>query len=299
MSGPPVYRTRFETSAAMVPLWLEALEEEGLSVGAFEIAEIEGEDSDRWAIELLHNAEPDAPMLQARLDGLAHGFGEAPVRPVTEAVPPTDWLEATRRSFPPLRAGRFYVHGSHVEEDIPAGCLAIRVDAGLAFGSGEHGSTQGCLRLLDGLPDEPAPRAVLDMGCGSGILALAALRRWPDASALAVDNDARSVAVAIENARDNGVSRGFTGLVSEGFVDPAIAAAGPFDLVLANILADPLIAMAGDLSFHLAPRGHLILAGLLLRQRDTILRAFAGRGLVETDRHLVGNWASLRLAKGR
>lgn len=295
MSGPPVHRTRFETNASAVPLWLDALEDEGLSVGAFEIAEIEGEDSDLWAIELLHDTAPDAQALQARLDAVATAIGHARVQPRTETVPPVDWIEATRQSFPPIRAGRFYVHGSHADHDRPADALAVRIDAGLAFGSGEHGSTKGCLILMDGLPDQPAPARVLDMGCGSGILALAVLRRWPDATALGVDNDARSVAVAIDNARDNDLDAGFTGLISEGFADPAIEAAGPFDLIFANILADPLIAMAGDLARHRAPGGSIILAGLLLRQSESVLHAFAEHGLQEAARHLEGNWASLRL----
>jgi ribosomal protein L11 methyltransferase len=156
--------------------------------------------------------------------------------------------------------------------------VPIRLDAGLAFGSGEHASTRGCLLALDELARRRRFRRVLDMGCGSGILAIAAAKCWP-ARVLAVDNDPKAVVVAQENADQNGVAGQIRVRWSEGYRSPAVRSAGPYDLIFANILADPLCDMARDLARHLAPGGTAILSGLFDRQAARVIEAHRAVGL--------------------
>ena len=161
------------------------------------------------------------------------------VAPVAAA----DWLARTAEGFPAQPIGRFWVHGSHIAGPPPAGTLPIRLDAGLAFGSGEHASTQGCLLALERLASRRRFRRILDLGCGSGILAIAAARLWP-ARVIAADNDPVAVGVARANALSNGVGHRIRALASEGYRNPLVRAGGPYELIVANILADPLCELA-------------------------------------------------------
>ena len=210
----------------------------------------------------------------------------------------TDWLARVAESFTPQRIGRSWVHGSHLRAAAPAGAVAIQLDPGLAFGSGEHESTRGCLLALDALAGRRRFRRVLDLGCGSGILAIAAAKCWP-AAVLAVDNDPDAVAVAAANARNNGVADRVATAPSEGYRGRKVRARGPYDLVLANILADPLCAMARDLARHLAPGGSAILSGLLDRQAPRVVETHRAVGLRLRARLDLGIWTTLVLAKRR
>jgi ribosomal protein L11 methyltransferase len=290
MAEIPLWQSRFAVPAAAVEVFLAALEDQ-LSVSAFE----NPEQPDLWAIELLHRGEPDRQALVSRLTALATPWRldlELSIRP----IPSTDWLDRTAQNFPPQRIGRFWIHGSHVTEPPPSDAVPIRLDAGLAFGSGEHDSTRGCLVALDRLARRRRLKRVLDLGCGAGILAIAAARCWP-AQVIAADNDPVAVAVARANAAANRVPR-VRCMISDGYGSAALRAVGPFDLILANILADPLCDMARGTARNLAPGGVAVLSGLLDRQADRVLAAHRPWGLRLREQIGDGPWVTLVLGPG-
>ena len=212
-----------------------------------------------------------------------------------------DWLAENRQAFPPVHLGPFWVYGSHVTARPPAGSLPLLVEAAQAFGSGTHPTTQTCLLALAGLRRTgPAPRRILDMGCGSAILAMAAHRLFPAAGIFAVDNDAVSVRTALENRRKNQISpMKMRALVSEGFAARDVSRNGPYDVIMANILAGPLRRMAADLTQNLAPRGRLILSGLLRHQARQIAGDYRARQMVLDQRLDQGDWCCLVFTKRR
>ena len=249
-------------------------------------------DPDAGVYELaLHFRQPPDPAeFNARLAILCAAF-DLPVPETTvEAVPATDWLAATQAAFPPLQLGRFWIHGSHVTEPRPIGRLPLQIDATTAFGTGEHPTTEGCLRALAGIAQRDAPRRILDMGCGTGILALAAARlfRRP---VQAVDLDHEAVRVARINARVNGLSRAIRVRQGNGF--SILPRSARYDLILANILARPLADMAPALARHLAPGGRAVLSGLLTRQAAQVCAAYRRQGLGLCHRYVVGDWPTL------
>jgi ribosomal protein L11 methyltransferase len=282
-----LWQLRFPIPVNAVEDVLAVLDDEAQSFATYE----EG-DGD-WRCEIITRAPPDRDRWRAVLEEALGEAAPAPEQIAIEPLAERDWLEATKRSFPPLTVGRFWIHGSHVEEDPPAGAVALKIDAGAAFGSGEHGSTMGCLLAIDALARRRRFKRVLDMGCGSAILAIAALRCWPTASAYACDLDPVSVEAATTNARENGVARRLRTAVCDGYDRPELQRADRFDLVLANILAGPLAEMAPDLARALAPGGHAVLAGLLNAQAMQVIMAHRRQGLVLENRRDVGPWATL------
>jgi ribosomal protein L11 methyltransferase len=213
-------------------------------------------------------------------------------------VAATDWLARTAESFPAQPIGRFWVHGSHITTTPPAGTVPIQLDAGLAFGSGEHATTQGCLLVLDRLAGRRRFRRALDLGCGSGILAIAAAKLGA-ARVIAADNDPLAVAVARANAARNRVGHRIRCLFSEGYRNPLLSAFGPYDLILANILADPLCALARGCARHLAPGGLVVLSGLLDRQAARVIAAHR-RARLRLRRELtIGIWTTLVMSERR
>ncbi len=209
-----------------------------------------------------------------------------------EPLPDIDWLESSLRSFPPIDAGRFHLRGSHIHDRPPPGRITLVVDAGAAFGSGEHASTKGCLLALDRLLKRRSFVNVLDMGCGSGVLALAVAKSIP-ARVLATDIDAMAARIAAGNARRNGVAARVRAAASDGYKSRLIHRRAPYDLVLANILARPLARMAAPLARHLAPNGVAVLAGLLRRQERQVLAAHRMQGLALLGRIRLGDWTTL------
>ncbi|MGH6897565.1 MAG: 50S ribosomal protein L11 methyltransferase, partial [Geminicoccaceae bacterium] len=191
----PLWQSRFVVPGAAVELFLAELEDVGISVAAFEEGPEGGVHGALWRVELIHRGEPDQQELAARLAPLAERSGIDRIDLTVAPLATTNWLARVAESFIPRRVGRFWIYGSHVRAAVPEGAIAIQLEAGLAFGSGEHESTRGCLLALDDLARRRRFRRVLDVGCGSGILALAAARCWP-AAVLAVDNDPDAVAVA-------------------------------------------------------------------------------------------------------
>jgi ribosomal protein L11 methyltransferase len=269
-----------EAAASAAAAALDAL---AGAVSAFETAP-----GGAWLVEAWVETLPDAATR-----AVLEAFGDAEI----ERVEPRDWLAENQASFPPLRIGRFFVYGSHVKRRPPAGTLPILVDATTAFGTGEHQTTRGCLLALQRLAGRRRLRRVLDMGTGTGILAVGAARLGAR-RVLAPDIDPGSVAVACINVRRNGVVGRVTPFVSDGYRARRIAAAGPFDLIISNILARPLARMAPHLARALAPRGHAVLSGLLMRQEATVLAAHRAQRLGLAARIRIDGWTTLVLRKG-
>lgn len=246
-----------------------------------------------WTFELLLAAVPDKQEVYRRLLVIAKLHGVAIPEVEIQRIEQRDWLAQVARSFPPLSIGPFYVHGSHVETPPPAGRIAIRIDAGAAFGSGEHGTTRCCLEALDWLSKRRNFRHILDMGCGSGILAIAAAGLWKT-RILAADIDPVAVRVTQENARVNRVHHLVSASVSDGY-SAVVRRPGGYDLIVSNILARPLVKFAPDLAACLAPHGVAVLSGLLVSQEQQVLAAHLAQGLRLRRRFTHEDWCTLVL----
>jgi ribosomal protein L11 methyltransferase len=251
---------------------------------------------DEWRLEAYSQARLLSPDLSARMALAAAAAGGELVEIREEKLPDRNWLAENQLAFPPLRIGRFFVYGSHHHGGAPAGAIGILLDAATAFGTGEHPSTRGCVMALEALARRQAIRYPLDIGTGTGILAIAAaklLRRRVTAG----DIDAGSVVVARHNLKRNrvaslvrvGQAAGYRGLAPERH---------GYDLILANILARPLAVMAADLARHLAPGGHAVLSGLLRRQEPIVLAPHRGLGLALERRIIIEGWSTLVLRAG-
>jgi ribosomal protein L11 methyltransferase len=259
--------------------------------GQAAIAAFEGPGG-RWHITV-HFAEPPDETSIRELVGIAAG-GAVAQDLTFDRVEAKDWVKATLEQLVPVRAGRFIVHGHHDRPKVPRNKLGIEIEAALAFGTGHHGTTRGCLLLLDSVLKARHPRRVLDLGTGTGVLAIAAAKAL-HGPVLASDIDPLSVLTARDNARLNGAGDLVKIFRATGFSAPQFAARRPFDLVLANILANPLRQMATPMARHLAPSALVILSGLLPYQASGVIAAYRARGLV-LKRHIqIEGWSSLLL----
>ncbi|WP_439532383.1 50S ribosomal protein L11 methyltransferase [Polymorphobacter sp.] len=231
---------------------------------------------DDWVLSAYFDSEP-SDALVARVRALAPSATAHSLEP----LPDNDWLTLSQRDLEPVRAGRFIAHTAAHAGAVRPGDIAIAVEAGLAFGTGQHMTTHGCLQALAALARQRQFRNIIDLGTGTGILAIAAARRWPRARVTASDIDPLAVAVAQDNARRNRIAPGGIIMVTAaGMRHRLIEQRAPYDLMLANILAGPLIAMARPVSAGLAPGGMLVLAGLLSSQAAAVRRAYRLHGLV-------------------
>ena len=207
-------------------------------------------------------------------------------------VPDVDWVRKSLEGLAPVTAGRFFLHGSHDRARRRTGGQSFEIDAGTAFGTGHHGTTAGCLLALDGILKHQAPRRMFDLGCGTGVLAIAAARATRQA-VLATDIDPEAVRVTIANAKLNALGPLTRAHTAAGLHHPVIRQSAPYDLVFANILARPLAALAQGLSTLLAPGGNLILSGLTRDQLRWIKACYTARGLVHARTIVMGNWVAL------
>ena len=272
---------------------LTALEELGSSASIFEL-ESEGLNTTRWQVELLLERKPDLADLRQSLQHLLAPHGIEPGEPRSSRLEHEDWLAKAAMPREPLEVGRFLVHGkdhAHLVGDRQTG---LEIEAGLAFGSGDHGSTMGCLLAIERVASRRRPKRALDMGCGSAILAIAMAKAF-GARVVAVDNDPIATRVAAENARRNGVGHRVETYCADGYRHRMVAARAPFDLITANILAEPLCNMAGDLRRHLAPGGWAVLSGLLDRQAELVIGAHRHHGLRLRHRLDLDPWTTLVL----
>ena len=249
---------------------------------------------DDWRIQAYFEAQPTTQEL-ILLRRLAAG-----AEPRIECLAETDWVTMSQAGLEPIRAGRFFVHTPTHRHAIPEGATAFEIDAGLAFGTGQHNTTAGCLAALDGLErDGKRFRNIADIGTGTGLLAFAAVALWPEAKAIATDIDPISIDVGRENAAINEVSIGHgTGellfAVADGMDHALLTARAPFDLLIANILAGPLIELAPALAASVTPDATLILAGLLDTQADAVIATYEAVGMQVTRRG-AGEWCVLVL----
>ena len=242
-----------------------------------------------WLVDFRPNATQIAKRLKVKSSDLK-------IDPVAD----TNWLEQSYRQFPPFKIADFFIYGSHYKEKIPAKTLPLQIDAATAFGSGEHGTTKGCLEMLARMKEMGIkPKNILDMGTGSGILAIGAYRLWKK-PVLAVDNDPESVRVTQRHRSMNKIPAGEAGISAacgDGYKTRKVKQLKPFDLVIANILAGPLIEMAPELEAVLKAKGYVILSGLLRDQEKAVLDAHKKLGLKKIARIVHEDWCALLLQK--
>jgi ribosomal protein L11 methyltransferase len=213
-----------------------------------------------------------------------------------EALPDVDWVALSLEGLKPVRAGRFFVHGAHDRQKRRSGDLAIEIEAGLAFGTGHHGTTAGCLEVLEEVARRERPRNALDLGTGSAVLAIA-LAKFSHIPVLATDIDPVATRVAADNVRLNGVSSLVETATAPGFHHPVFSRRGPFDLIVANILARPLMRLARQMARHLTPGGSIVLSGILERQRNAVLAAYAGQKFRHVRTLERDGWVTLHLKR--
>jgi len=276
-----------EDAANALAQAVERMQPEPSGVGVFEIEDGSG----LWEVGAYFLDQPDAVLL----DVLAAAFGANPF--ALSELPEVDWVAKVRRELSPVDAGRFFVFGSHDVGKVPEGRVALQIEATVAFGTGHHGTTLGCLRAFDRLADQGfSPTRVADIGCGTAVLAMAAARVLPDALVIASDIDEVAVDVAKANVAINGLQGRLECLEAAGFDHPRLAAVAPFDLVFANILKGPLIELA-PMATHVGPGGIAILSGLLVVQAEAILAAYVAAGFAQAAREDIGEWSTLVLRR--
>ena len=262
-------------------------EEDGLPLAILEIDEA----ADIHEISLY--AESDHPTVSARLDDILRG---EEVNVETEQLPDIDWVAHTLEALKPVRAGRFLLHGSHDRDKVRPGDIAIEIEAGLAFGTGHHGTTAGCLEMLTRVLRRERPRNALDLGTGSAVLAIAIakLARIP---VLATDIDPVATRVARDNVALNQASAYVDCVTATGFGHEAFRRAAPFDLIVANILARPLMKLAPQMAAHVSPNGSLVLSGILDRQRNGVVAAYVAQSFRHVSTIHREGWSTILLKR--
>ena len=267
---------------------IEKMEPEPTGVGVFEIED----DSGLWEVGAYFLEQPNS----ALLDVLAMAFDAKPF--ALSELPEIDWVAKVRRELSPVEAGRFFVFGSHDADKVPADKIALQIEATVAFGTGHHGTTLGCLRAFDRLYECGFRTAkVADIGAGTAVLAMAAASVLPDALVIASDIDEVAVDVAVANVAINHMEGRIECLEAAGFGHPRLAEAAPFDLVFANILKGPLIQLAPPMAAHLAKDGLIILSGLLVVQAEAVTAAYVAADFTPVTRDDIGEWSTLVLRR--
>ena len=271
--------------AEALGLALEEIDPTPTGVGVFEMED----DSGVWEIGAYFIEAPD----EIALAILAAAYGAKDF--AVSELPETDWVAHVRRELHPVEAGRFYVYGSHDADTVPEGSIPLLIEAAMAFGTGHHGTTKGCLEAVDKLfTDGVSPEKVADIGCGTAVLAIAAAKVL-DRKVMASDIDPQAVEVAAANARANGVGDRVACIEAAGFEHPELRENGPYDIVFANILKGPLVDLAPHMAANTAPSGHVILSGILNPQADEVIAAYEGQGFNLRSRDEIGEWTTLTL----
>jgi ribosomal protein L11 methyltransferase len=273
----------------LFPALEAAFEEDGLPLSVFDLDEVNG------IKEVSLYALDDVDGIEHRLRSVMDGIGlDAAIS--REVLPDIDWVTKSLEGLQPVRAGRFLVHGSHDRHRRRPGDLAIEIEAGLAFGTGHHGTTSGCLEMIERVVRREHPKNALDLGTGSAVLAIA-LAKLAHIPVLATDIDPVATKVAAANAKLNKVSHYIETRTAPGFHDPIFDQRAPFDLIVANILARPLMRMAPDMARSVRRGGSLILSGILERQRNAVLSAYVGQSLRHVRTLTRGEWVTIHLKR--
>lgn len=276
-----------EPAAQVLGEALEALDPAPTGVGVFEVEDGSG----LWEVGGYFLDAPD----EIGLALLSAAHGAKPF--VISEVPDQDWVAHVRRELPPVEAGRFFVYGSHDVALVPEGRVSLLIEAAMAFGTGHHGTTKGCLLALeDYIAEGGEAQNCADIGCGTAVLGMAAARVWGN-TVIASDIDPVAVDVAEANLKANDMEGQVTCLEAVGFEHPVLAQAAPFDLIFANILKPPLLALAEDMGRFAAAGGTIILSGLLVDQGDEVQLAYEKQGFKLSQRRDIGEWTALRLTK--
>jgi ribosomal protein L11 methyltransferase len=280
---------RFAADEAMAKrvsdLLFEQLDPDEAAVSAFE-------DAKSWLVEVYFAHEPDRRRLNAIVAAACDGAGAPEIS--FERFDEHDWVAASLAGLKPVRVGRFVVHGAHDRARVKPNQIGIEIEAALAFGTGHHGTTRGCLAAIDAALKKRAPRRVLDLGTGTGVLAIAAARAT-ERRVMASDIDSRAVVAARANARLNRAAHLVHAIRAAGTCHPAIRARAPYDLVLANILLEPLKLLARPTRELLGAGATVVLSGLMTRQANAALAAWRVAGLVLKRRQTIENWVTLAL----
>jgi len=284
-----LYVSTTEKKAEQVlDLLTEVFGEEDFAIATTEI----DEKKDIWEASVYMMREDEDEVRRRVDEALTANYPELSVE--REVIPDVDWVAKSLEGLKPVRAGRFLVHGSHDRDKVRSGDIGIEIDAGQAFGTGHHGTTAGCLEVIDRVMRSRTVRNALDLGTGSGVLAIA-VRKLKNIPVLATDIDPIATRVAAENVRTNGISSGIVTKTAPGFHSTAFSEYGPFDLIIANILARPLIRMAPKLVDNLAAGGTVILSGILASQRWKVLSAYNGQKLRHVRTIWRNGWVTIHL----
>ena len=277
-----------EDAARALAAAMERMTPAPIGVGVFEIED----DSGLWEVGAYFLEAPDQVMLEV----FAMAFDARPF--AFSELPEIDWVAKVRRELSPVEAGRFFVYGSHDADKEPEGRVALQIEATVAFGTGHHGTTLGCLKAFDRLLEMgERPGRVADIGCGTAVLAMAAAATLPEALVIASDIDRVAVDVAEANVAINGLAGRVDCLEAAGLDHRRLKAAAPYDLIFANILKGPLIELAPAISANLATDGRAILSGLLAVQAEAVTEAYVAAGLCLQNRDDIGEWSTLVLQK--
>lgn len=274
-------------SAQALGAAMERLDPEPMGVGVFELEDGSG----LWEVGGYFTECPDETALAI----LTAAFNAAPF--AVSQLPETDWVAKVKRELKPVEAGRFFVYGSHDADQVPADRIALLIEAAMAFGTGHHGTTLGCLRALDRLAAGGFEgKNVIDVGCGTAVLAMAAASIWP-APVLASDIDQVAVDVARANVVSNNLQGRVNCLEAAGFDHPDLKSSAPYDLIFANILKGPLLDLAPHMAAHIMDQGYAILSGILTEQAEEVAACYANVGLDLMKREDIGEWSTLTLRK--
>ncbi|MER8373095.1 50S ribosomal protein L11 methyltransferase [Mesorhizobium sp. M1406] len=288
MTQTRLYFTTGKTESVSIFAALEAaFEDEGLPIALLEV------DEDKDIHEVSLYADDDVDAVETRLKDILAGLSLS--KPIErESLPDIDWVARSLEGLKPVRAGRFFVHGAHDRRKRHSGELAIEIEAGLAFGTGHHGTTAGCLEMLEKVVRRERPRNALDLGTGSAVLAIA-VAKLAHIPVLATDIDPVAVRVAAANARLNHVKALVETVTAPGFHHPIFGKRAPFDLIVANILARPLMRLAPQMADHIALGGSIVLSGILERQRDAVVSAYVGQNFRHVRTLHREGWVTIHL----
>ncbi|MCP8937193.1 50S ribosomal protein L11 methyltransferase [Alsobacter sp. SYSU M60028] len=279
-----------ETARRVADIVVETFDPAETAAAAFE-----NEKTLAWEVEVYFSAPPDEASVRELIEAAAGPQAAAAVS--FDAIGEKDWVKSSLEGLAPVPAGRFVVHGSHDRGRIAGNAIAIEIEAALAFGTGHHGTTRGCLLMLDSILKRRRPARVLDVGTGTGVLAIAAARalRRPVAAG---DIDPVAVEAARENARNNRAGAYVRPVVAKGVDHPLLAAGRPYDLIFANILARPLMRLAPSIASVAAPGADVVLSGLIPRDVPGVLAAYRAQGLTLARRLELEGWATLLVRAG-